>query len=702
MSLLPENSIASVCELYISVEEKKTTIQARCRYIWQEPDASGLRKAIEEHLIPPFSAATYVTATTTQPMQDQNIEQTVEFTTIQEWLNALGEPAKIYRLYLSQSPQSLDLTIGLGSVNMSLRSEAARAPEFQAQMEAFAAAVGLKPVEAPKALNLLSPLPASMFKRNGTYRLLETVSAGGWLKAVDVVRAWLGDEHNFNGSFTSNSDPGTAEEIRTAETWKERINLRWPDLTTAEFRAFLTNRTANLRLQIPEKLVTLSASAEDASALRDVFTAFENSLRVAPRVTPGGELKGEKKLYYTQQPIDDEWINNYLQIQTKVAENRTFFNGRYRENDQDYTVSNFESWREEVRRRWKEMQSAGCSISNDESRQSLDVDFKREQVGLDLSKQPGAATPGAMTFLDYETELKLDPVPGRPYQYYRFARKYERTEDWNATFDETIGTAIGRAVEKAFGDERRYVIVSASTTEGDVAQQQIPQTTLSGFLGQLRTSHDYVAARIYLQGPRGNDLVIQLDRKSRTVAVRSSISDGKLFKDVIAPFEAIHDLKEYKPASKNLDASGQEKKKTLADRLPLLFGGGGMLAGIFSVATWFFNPVSTHSTTLEIFTPQQGANIHGRSSLVQWVLRRKSFTDAAPEHPDADVHITKEGDASVKQDGWNVANGYVANFPSSGVYDITVIVHSVQDASIHVTVTVPDEPATPARTPKKH
>ncbi|MBV8114979.1 MAG: hypothetical protein JO300_09575 [Silvibacterium sp.] len=683
------------------MEEKKTTIQARARYSWRSPDASGLRKPIEDHLISAVSAASYVSASVVQTTQDQDVEQTVEFGTVQEWLNALDEPAKSYRLYASQGSTSLDLTIGSDTVNVSMRSEVQRAAESQAQIAAFATAAGLKPAETRKPSSPALPPPTSSFRRSGSYRLLDVISAENCLKAVDVVSAWLGDAI-FSGAITSKADPGTAEEIRDAEPWKNAITRRWQDLATVEFRGFRTVRTANLRLQIPEKFVTLSASAEDASALRDVFDGFESTLRVAPRVTPVAQLKGEKKLYYTQQPINDEWIHRCLEILTKVAVNRTWFNGRYREADQDYTVSDFNLWRDEVGHRWSEMQSASCTISNDESRQSLDIDIKREQVGLELSRQPGAVASGAMTFLDYETELKLDPVPSRPYQYYRYARKYERTEVWSPEFDGTIATAIGNAVKEAFRDERRYVVVSASTTEGEVQQQLIPQTTLNGFLGRLRTHHDYVSAQIYLQGPRGYDLVIQLDRRLRTVAVRSSISDGKLFKDVIAPFEAIHDLKEYKREAKNLDASGQERKKTFWDRVPALVGGSGIVGCVIAVASWYFTAVSTHSSTLEILTPQQGANIHGKSSQVKWVVRRKSWTgDVPPEHPNADVHITKEGDADVKQDGWNVTNGYVANFPSDGVYDITVAIPMVQDGNIHVTVTVPDQPTKMAKASKK-
>ncbi|MBV8673180.1 MAG: hypothetical protein JOZ33_07075, partial [Acidobacteriaceae bacterium] len=341
----------------ISMEDRKTIIQARARYAWPLPNASGLRSSVEEHLIPPFSAASYVSATVTQATENDDVEQTVEFGSIEEWLNALDEPAKSYRLYVSQSPSSLDLTISAHTVNVSMRSEVARAAEFQAQIRAFAAAAGLNPVETPK-----TPSPseaASSFRRNGTYRLLDAISADDWLNAAGVVRAWLGDTHTFNGSITSKADPGTAEELRGAGPWSDAILQRWPELATADFTGFRPLRTANLRLQIPERLATLSASAENAAALRAVFDAFEQTLRVAPRVPSGAELRGEKRLYYTQERIDEEWVRCCLEILTKVAANRTWFSGRYREADQDYTISDFNSWRDEVGRRWSEIQAAG-------------------------------------------------------------------------------------------------------------------------------------------------------------------------------------------------------------------------------------------------------------------------------------------------------------------------------------------------------
>ena len=375
------------------MEQKKTTVQLQLRYEWKEANASWLRKPIED-LVAALPPANYVSGTVTQAAGAVgDFEQHTEYSIVPDWLDALSEAATSYRLYLAQGPNSLDLSIARGSLTVLIRGEAERAKELRAQAEQFAASASLKAVQlAPP----VSTVQTSGFRRNGSYRLLEDVTAGDWLAAVDLFRTWLGEALTFNGTVAMKADSGTTQELRSVEEWKKIVASRWDDLAMAGMYTFRPGRTADLRVQFADRTVNLSLMAEDGQAVQEAVAAFESKLKVAPRVAVGSdaEFKGERRRYYTAEPITADWLEkSMMPILTRNPARRTGFGGTFRIADQEYTVQDFNAWTKEVELRWKEMQAAGCWISTADSRQSLDVDFEREQVAVELRNRPGGAGP---------------------------------------------------------------------------------------------------------------------------------------------------------------------------------------------------------------------------------------------------------------------------------------------------------------------
>ena len=676
------------------MEEIKTTVQVRMRYEWQEPSASGLRKPIEDHLLTALPGANYVNGSVVQAGGAAgDFEQQTDFSKVADWLDALAKPATSYRLWLGQGPNNLDLSIAAGGVNVGIRGEAARAADFRAHLDHFAAAAGLKAIQVNRA-----PVPArtSDFSGNANYQLLEDVTADEWLKAVDLLRAWVGDGALFNGNIVIKPELGTTQNIHAIEIWRELVSTRWADLAMAGMGVFRQGRGANLQVRFPERTVNLNLTAEDGQAVRGMFAAFQSALKVAPRVAgPDGHFKGERKRYYTAEPITADWVHNHLlAILGRIAAKRTAFSGTFRMSDQEYTVQDFDAWAKEVDLRWEGMQAAGCWLTTADSRHALDVDFGREQVSVELRSGTGI-----FAFGDYESALNLTPAPAKPYQYFRFARRYQKKNDWDKGSDKVLADAIEQAILAAFGERRRYVLVNSSLTEGVGAQMQTPYPSADEFLQRLRKGDAYVSARIYLQGPHGYDLEVQLLRSEKKVILRSSIPDAELFKKVAQPFSKIHDLEEYEAENRNAAGEVQVRPSRIGTWMPLIAGLPGFLVAVLAL---FVSAGPKQGSTLQILAPKEGSEIQGTSQSVEWSGTRKTFFHGdLPEKLNAEVLVTKVGDARYKFDVPDAPSGTKVPFPGDGVYDIVVSAPSVPSQVVHVTVKTPT-PTPPAKTPGKH
>ena len=525
MRLHQQNDGNSFC-VGTAMETKRATVQVSLRYEWQEANPSQLRQAINDYLIAALPGVNYTSGTLVQAAGIAGeFEQQMEFNNAADWLDALGEPALSYRLWLSQGTNNLNLTIGRGSLDVSLRGDASRAAAFKTHIQQFAETAGLQPKKQP--IVPAPPVLASSFTRGGDYRLFDDVTGNDWVKALNLLRSWLGAPVTFKGSVVLTDDPGTTQEVRTSEAWAELVGTNWPRLNRIAMTAFAPQRSSNLRLQFADRTVNITLTAEDSNAVREAFAAFESTLRLAPRILIGADaaLKGERRRYYTAQPVSAVWVREtLLGFLRRIAVNRTGFGGTFREKDQDYTVNDFDTWAREIERRWKEMQAAGCWITTADSRQSIDVDFSREQVALELRQRTNGGGPAVLTFADYESALGLTPAPAKPYAYYRFARRYQKVGEWDAGTDKALANAIDHAIATAFGDHGPYVLMGASVTEGEAAQVQTAYGSKDEFLNRLRDSGASVAARIYFQGPHGYDLAVQLPRNENKVVVRSSDS----------------------------------------------------------------------------------------------------------------------------------------------------------------------------------
>ncbi|HEY4962088.1 MAG TPA: hypothetical protein VII29_14605 [Terriglobales bacterium] len=684
------------------MEPKKVTVQLQLRYEWKEPNASRLRKPLED-LIAALPPANWVNANVTQAASAAGeFEQQTDFSNVPEWLDVLGEAAKSYNLSLSMGPNSLAVSIAASGLIVGIRGEAERAKEIRVQVDRFAATVGLK------AIQMTPPdvaLRTSGFRRSGSYRLLEDVTASDWLGAVELFRTWIGETQMFTGTIVMKADPGTTQELRSVEKWKEIVTARWDDLTTVGMFLFRTGRAADLRVQFADRTVNLNLTAEDSQAVQEAFTGFESKLKVAPRVAiaSDAEFKGERRRYYTAAPITAEWVEKALMpLLARNPAKRTGFGGTFRVADQEYTVQDFNAWMKEVELRWKDMQAAGCWLTTADSRQSVDVDFEREQVTVELRNRPGGSGPAVTTFVDYESELKLTPAPARPYQYYRFARTYRKLNDWDSGSDQALADAIDKAVVATFGD-RRYAFMNGSMTEGEGAEMQTPYSSKDEFLTRLRNGVPYVNGRIYLQGPHGYDLGVQLQRNKKKVVLRSSIPDAELFKKVALPFNKIHDLEEFEAENRNAAGEEQKSPSRIGTWMPLISGVPGFVLAALALLA---STLPKQTSTLEIGLPRDASEISGRSCRVEWTVTRKTILHGETwETPRAEVLVTKEGDPDYRDDKRDASSGVKIDFPSDGVYDVTVTAPSVPQRSLRVTAKTPapaPSPTPTAKTSKKN
>ena len=144
--------------------------------------------------------------------------------------------------------------------------------------------------------------------------------------------AWVGDGALFNGNIVIKPEQGTTQNIHAIEIWRELVSTRWADLAMAGMGVFEQGRGANLQVRFPERTVNLNLTAEDGQAVRGMFAAFQSALKVAPRVAgPDGHFKGERKRYYTAEPITADWVHNHLlAILGRIAAKRTAFSGTFR------------------------------------------------------------------------------------------------------------------------------------------------------------------------------------------------------------------------------------------------------------------------------------------------------------------------------------------------------------------------------------
>ena len=685
------------------MEAQKITVQVRMQYEWQETNASRLRKPIEDYLIAALPGANVANGTVLQA-NIGDFQRQADFSDVRDWLDALGQEAASYRLWISQGANSVNLNIAAGSVDVSIRGEEARVTELRAQVEQFAASAELKPKKLPAPV--APRLATSAFRRVGNYRLLEDSNAEALLKASDLLRSWVGEPLVFTGNLVMKADPGSTQMIRDFNIWRETVSKRWADLATADLFANGPTRSVMLRVQFSDRTVSLNLTAEDAQAGREVLEAFESTIKVAPQVAAGPDagFREQQRLYYTIAPITADWVRDKMlgmlgRIAAKLSSSRrmsppvysvppppqSFFGGTFRVADQTYTVQDFDVWANEVQLRWEEMQAAKCWVQTADSRQSLDVDFDREQVTVTLRNRAGATAP-AMTFADYESELNLTPAPANPYQYYRFARKYQKSGKWDTGTDRVLADAIAKAVHTAF-PEGRYVFVNGSTTAGEAAQEQTPHLNLDDFLQRLRKGEPYVKARIYLQGPRGNDLAVQLQPGENNVELRSSISDGQLFKKVAEPFDKISDLKEYDSEHRN--AAGEvQKKPSLGQSLTPWFPA---LPGIAALLGLFLTALPTQKSTLQILAPKDVADIPGNSCSVTWAVTRNTILHGqTSETPKGRVLVAQEG-GDFRSDTPDADSGFTVHFPGDGVYDVTVAVPSAQPQNVRITVKMPSQ-----------
>jgi hypothetical protein len=122
--------------------------------------------------------------------------------------------------------------------------------------------------------------------------------------------------------------------------------------------------------------------------------------------------------------------------------------------------------------------------------------------------------------------------------------------------------------------------------------------------------------------------------------------------------------------------------------MPQWLTGIAALAGVLIlVLSLVITTIGTTKGTLEILAPKDMVDIPGKSCRVEWVATGKRFwLGEVPEVLRARVLVTKEGDPNYRSDTPDADSGLMVQFPSDGVYDVTVSARSAPARNVRLTV----------------
>lgn len=664
------------------------------QYILPAPDSDHLRAALTTLVNTALpNGATFNGSANLEQEQGIIVSHTA-INSLADWLDVALEPGVTYAsLSANSATDGMQLSVGARNLTLKLTAAPERVNDLSSMLAAFRQASGLPVLKSPV---FLRPQTRS-FRRSTAYRLLTPLNESSLTALLNSFDGWLTvPPANFSGSINWADKPDITEDIQNALAWRTAVLEHLPNVQSARYGPTADTRALTLDLQQAAGTLRLDASATDPASVADLYARLTSTLNVTLQniATPEG-LKRDTRQYFVKVAITPEWLDRALDLLAKYGADPRYFNGTLRDAGNNVGYQNLDLWKRELEAHWKTLQTATLSRGMNQDYQYLSLDFERQLLSLTLQSTPDTATERELAFATLQEELKLDPVQGRPYQYYRFARKYRNENEWNRTTDAKLADAINSAVAKAF-PEGRYAFMGGSYSQGEKAEEQIVCDSAADFTRRLRDGIDYQTAQLSLQGPRGRDLFVKLDKPAKTVIVRSSIPDGSVFKEVIAKIDSIQDLtlssKDDRPAAEVASKSDSAAFKWTQLIIPTVVSSVVALTTAFLTGS---NGLPSLKSTLTIDAPTAPASgvaeIEGSVTPIYWSVTRRTLREGEkPEIVTATIDVAKQGTDSIEEYKGKHSGETIA-FRTSGTYDVIVKPESgnANEQRIHARVTVP-------------
>jgi len=412
------------------------------------------------------------------------------------------------------------------------------------------------------------------------------------------------------------------------DEWKTFVGDRWTDISRARLYANCRDKSVSVTYDVVDGEARLSISAPTEEALDAVAEEAENILKLL-RVPDGARrgLQGLRRKYFINEEVTSDWIKSLVEAIRLDVGPRPYVSARLRWTKpaaKEQVFEDLSAWQEELAANWPHVSSVYVWISSSGKRFLFDCDIGRELI--DLESYCLSSEEALIRLSSVVSKFDLEEVPVTLFKYRRFAKSFKILH-WkgNASFARAVELAIGEGfARKGKGSTRKPVLVESFTTTGRGSEDLEAIDSIDAFVARFGDAGASIdRAKLYVQGPRGRDLGILLDRAKEELWIGSSFG-RKEFNAVVEYFENAIDLKLMKEET--------EPKEAAAKKSP----GEGMLAKLVLAVVGLFLSVevikeSIPRYSVEITFPR--AQSDGRATApagnltLHWIVHERRWWD---------------------------------------------------------------------------
>jgi hypothetical protein len=255
-------------------------------------------------------------------------------------------------------------------------------------------------------------------------------------------------------------------------------------------------------------------------------------------------VRGEERHFAVTAKLDAAWFTKFFALlegyQTGDYFQASIADESMREAKQEYR--SFATFRVELLGRLDSATRVNCWITSGRSHLDCDLDLRRGSLRLKLEAR--TIDDVRESFQKFSDTLSLRPSDANPYQYRRHARSYT-IDEW--TSNEAFATALETLVKEVyltpFG--RKPAVANLFAIAGKkVEDLHSFDNDLNKFVAWLpKQGADFRQARIYLEGPQGIAIGINVDRTCKKFEIRSSLTRAA-FNDAAQIFANAINLKD--------------------------------------------------------------------------------------------------------------------------------------------------------------
>lgn len=433
---------------------------------------------------------------------------------------------------------------------------------------------------------------------------LQFAPAPGYLSCSAVEEASLDVTYRFS----------------TYEKWRVFVRSKWYSLNNLSFHCSDSHNRVTIDCDLGSGDASILVAGESAAEVRRRLTELEATL-ACPRLPEGANesMRGLSRHYFVNVPITIEWVEQLVQIAVQDVGGRLNVVAKIRlvgEKSTEHIFRDTIAWQHELRKLWSEVESIYVWLHRKERTLSIDCDLPRQLVHAEAEALSYEEATGLIRSL--EASLTLEEAPADPYRYRRFARFYE-IKKWesNSAFAEAVSASLKRVFPTT------VAFVSGYVTRGGSSQNLKSTSCVEAFLAEVGNSGpEYDSAELYVEGPRGKALGVDLNRLRGILEIRGSI-DRKTFNAVAEEFENSIDLRLTKDVSPTFKEDGK--------RAPYDFLAKLVLAVIGLFVSVEFIKEAVPRDQLEIVFPREGAD--GRAKVLSgsfrphWTVQRTRWWD---------------------------------------------------------------------------